>query len=212
MVKTRVGAKRAGAFTLVELLIALSILSVISAISLTSFRSVSRVVEVNRQNEEAQRTVRGFVERLDVELAGAMYVRGVKETSFVSSRRDVGGKGVSDLSFATLSPLSYLEIGARDEVMRVSYEVKANEEEDGRLVLTKRVFFRLLTTERQSEPAEFVIREDLTSFALRFYEGGKWFESWDTEKMDRAPIGVELIFSLGDRSFREYFNVFISET
>jgi hypothetical protein len=47
---------------------------------------------------------------------------------------------------------------------------------------------------------------------MRFYDGGKWFDSWDSKLMNSIPDGVELIFSIGGKTFRAYFNVFIQES
>ena len=204
-------------FTLVELLVSLSILAVISALSFGSFQSINRVVDVNRRNERAQRSVRALVDRMDAELAGAIFVRAATETIFLSARRDIDGKNVNDLAFTTLMPQEYLEIGKRDEIVKVEYMVERNGENEGLLVVKKRIYTSLLTPypEREQEPgpdsgvAEFVVRDDFTGFTMRFYKGGRWYDSWDSEQMSLAPDGVELVFSLGDKTFREYFNVFI---
>ena len=218
--KRRTPERGLPAFTLVELLVALSILAVIASLSFSSLQSINRVVDVNRQNERAQRSVRGFVDRLDGELAGAIFVRTSGETLFLSKRQEIGGKNVNSLAFTTLMPQRYLEVGDRDEIVKVEYRVERNEENGGLLVVRKRVFTRLLSPYPEREPApgpesgvaEFLVRDDFTQFTMRFYRSGKWYESWDSKQMNLVPDGVELIFSLGDKTFREYFNVFIYET
>ena len=200
------------AFTLLELLISLSILSVIGVLSYTSFVSVRRIVDVNRRNEEAIRNLRGFLDRLDVELSSAIYVRRAKQTLFISKRLEIGGKHTNNLIFTTISPQRYFEIGRREEIIRIEYEVTQNEENSDLFVVTKRIYFHLLMEESVQEPFEFTIREDFSSFIFRFQKNGKWYDSWDTEKMDLLPESVELTFTLGGKSFREYFNVYISET
>jgi type II secretion system protein J len=208
------------AFTLIELLVSLAILAVIASLSFSSFQSINRIVDVNRRNERAQLSVRGFVDRLDAELAGAIFVRTAGETLFVSKRQEIGGKNASSLAFTTIMPQRYLEVGDRDEIVKVEYRVERSEETDGLLVVRKRVITRLLSPypEREAEPgpdsgvAEFLIRDDFTEFTMRFNKGGRWYESWDSKQMNLVPDGVELIFSLGDKTFREYFNVFIYET
>jgi prepilin-type N-terminal cleavage/methylation domain-containing protein len=204
-------------FTLVELLVSLSILAVIAALSFGSFQSINRIVDVNRRNERAQRSVRTLVDRLDAELAGAIFARSEAETLFLSRRQDIDGKNVNDLTFTTLMPQAYLEIGRRDEIVKVEYTVQRNEENEGLLVVKKRIYTFLLSPypEREPEPgpetgvAEFVVRDDFTAFVMRFYKGGRWYDGWDSKQTILAPDGVELVFSLGDKTFREYFNVFI---
>jgi type II secretion system protein J len=201
--------KAYGAFTLIELLISLAILSVIALVSTTTFFSVTRIVEVNRSNEEALRNIRELVERLDVEISAAVLKRGSQHTVFNSKREDVSGIKINDLVFTTIAPQSYLELGTREEVIMIEYDVQQNQDDTDFFVVTKKLFFHPLTPERSREPFEFVVRNDFTQFTLRFYKNGQWFDSWDSDKMASLPEGVELIFSLGGNTYREYFNVFI---
>jgi prepilin-type N-terminal cleavage/methylation domain-containing protein len=83
------------AFTLIEFLIALAILSIIAAVSFTSFVSVRRTIDMGRRNNELMREIRAFVERLDVELSGALYIKGNEGTIFVSKREDLGQQKAS---------------------------------------------------------------------------------------------------------------------
>lgn len=203
--------KKYRAFTLMELLISLSILSVIAFVSTISFVSMRKIAEVNRRNEEALRNIRYFLNRLDVEISGAVLVRRAEETLFQSTRMDINGEKVNNLIFTTVTPQQYLEIGKRGEVIKVEYDVTENEEDPYRFVVTKKVYHNTLTPKEDQEPVEFIIRSDFTSFILRFYKAGKWHDSWDTKKTNHLPDGIELIFSLGETKYREFFNVYISE-
>jgi type II secretion system protein J len=213
-------ATRLTAFTLVELLASLAILAVIGSLSFGSFQSINRIVDVNSRNERAQRSVRALVDRLDEELAGAVYVRASGETLFLSERKDIDGKNANTLSFTTIMPQRFLEVGERDEIVKVEYLVERNEEREGLLVVKKRIYTRLLSPypEREQEPgpesgvAEFLIRDDFTGFTMRFYDGGRWLDDWDSRRTNQVPDGVELVFSVGETTFRAYFNVFIQES
>jgi general secretion pathway protein J len=213
-------------FTIIELLIALAIVSVIAAASVVSFSSVNRIIDLQKGNDEMLREMRRFLERLDREMAGALYVQRDKGTVFVSQRREIAGKEVSYLLFTTLLPQEYLELGTRGEIIGVEYSLEQNEKDGELLVLKKRILFNTLGYDFRKETAdtnklpssevggvaEYAVREDFTLFQFRFYSGGKWIESWDSMKMDGLPESVELVFSLGGRKYREIFNVFISET
>ena len=214
MAKDSYSMQRRGfrAFTLIELLIALTILSVIAALSYSSFVSVRRIVDIRRRSDENLRNIRSFIERLDVELSSAVYVRREDETLFQSKREEVEGIEISTLVFTTLMPYSIYDMGKREEIVRIEYELISNEDNRELLVLRKRVYPFLMSLESSQEYVEYVVSEELTAFLLRFQRDGKWYESWDTEKMDILPDSVELTFSLGDSLYREYFNVYISET
>jgi len=198
-------------FTLVELLISLAILSIIAGVSYTTFISVKKASEIHRQNDEMLRELRSFLERLDVELSGAVYIRNDKSTLFVSKREEVGSHTASDLLFTTISPRTFLEPGNRSEIIRIEYELARNTENEDYITLRKRIYQNTLQEPESVEPYEYTVRSDFTSFLLRFRSAGKWFDTWDTEKMNGLPDGIELTFTIGERKFREYFNVFISE-
>jgi type II secretion system protein J len=200
------------AFTLVELMIALAIISVIATLSVTSFVTVRKVAEANRKNEESVRAIRWFANRLDVEISGTVWERGAQQLVFESKRTEVEGKKVNNLVFTTISPQSVFEIGKREEIIRVEYEVKENEEREQFLVLTKKVNYFPLADETNSRALEILIRDDFYSFQARFYRAGKWYDQWDAQKMDSLPEKIELVFSLNNKVYRELFNVFISET
>jgi len=202
--------KRVKVFTLVEFLISLSIISVIASLSAGSFRSLSRIYDLNKEQEETLRDIRWFLDRLDMELCGTIYVRRMDQTLFVSRRKEIGSVETSDLSFTTVMPQDYLEIGRRGEVVKVEYIISMGVGEKNKLCLTKKLYFNIYSSEEK--PQEYMIGEDFSSFMMRFLSQGKWYEKWDTDEMDRLPDGVELIFTVGEKRFKTYFNLFISET
>lgn len=199
------------AFTLIEFLIALAILSIIAAVSFTSFVSVRRTIDMGRRNNKLMREVRAFVERLDVELSGSLYIKGDSGTIFVSKREDLGQQRASSIIFTTIMPQTPLELGKRGEVVRVEYEVSPSEAGDQYIALRKRIYLYSLPPREFDEPVEFIVGEEFTSFLFRFKSDGRWFESWDTQSQDELPESIELVFSLGGRKYREFFNVHISE-
>ncbi len=199
------------AFTLIEFLIALAILSIIAAVSFTSFVSVRRTIDMGRRNNELMREIRAFVGRLDVELSGSLYIKGDSGTIFVSKREDLGQQRASSIIFTTIMPQTPLELGKRGEVVRVEYEVSPSEAGDQYIALRKRIYLYSLPPREFDEPVEFIIGEEFTSFLFRFKSDGRWFESWDTQSQDELPESIELVFSLGGRKYREFFNVHISE-
>jgi type II secretion system protein J len=202
---------RAGGFTLIEFLIAVSILSIIVAVSYTSFVSVRKTMTVGRRSLEVVRELRSFLERLDVEMSGALYVQGDEGTLFRSKRSEFGRQKASSLIFTTIMPQSFLETGKRGDVIRVEYEVSQNPNDEDLLILTKKLYMLSQPPREFDEPIEFIVGEEFSSFLFRFKRGAQWFETWDTETRNELPDSVELVFSLGGRRYRETFNVYISE-
>jgi type II secretion system protein J len=198
-------------FTLIEFLIALAILSIIAAVSFTSFVSVRRTVATGRRNNELMRELRTFVERLDVELSSAVYMKGDEGTVFVSKREDLGTQYASSIRFTTIMPQTPFELGTRGEVLQISYEVTSSEAGDPYISLKKRIYLYSLPPGDFDEPVEYVIGDEFTSFLMRFKSENQWFDTWDTEKRNELPEIIELVFSLGGRKYREIFNVYIAE-
>jgi general secretion pathway protein J len=198
-------------FTLIEFLIALAILSIIAAVSYTSFVSVRKTIDVGRRNNELMREMRAFLERLDVELSGALYVKGDSGTLFLSKREDLGQQSASSLVFTTIMPQSPFELGKRGEVVRIEYVVAQSEAAEDLIVLKKRIYLYSLPPREFDEPLEFIIGEEFTSFLLRFKSTERWVDTWDTQTRNELPQSVELVFSLGGGKYRELFNIYIAE-
>lgn len=200
-----------GAFTLIELLMAMSILTIISAVSYTSFVTVRRTSEASRKNEEMVREIRNFLEKLDNELASALYVINDKGTLFFSNRFEIDGEKVNNLIFTAIEPQQIFEVGKRGEVVQIEYDVTRTEGDDEHLTVTKRLYYYTLPPREFDRPFEFTVGDDFDSFILRFKDDGGWVDRWDTGKLKRLPEGIELIFKRGGKTYREFFNVFISE-
>jgi type II secretion system protein J len=207
-VKAHVGLK---GFTLIEFLIALAILSVIAAVSFTSFVSVRRTVDIGRRNNERMREIRTFLERLDAELSGVIFIKNDEGTPFTTEQGELGSLETSSLSFAAIVPQSLFEVGRRGEVMRIEYSVSPNEFNKELLVVRKKIHFLSLPPGSNDEPVEFIIGEEFTNFLFRFKSEGRWLEAWNSDTRQGLPESIELVFSLGGRTYREVFNVYISE-
>jgi type II secretion system protein J len=199
---------RLSAFTLIELLTALAILTVISGLGVISFSSIRRSSEAGARAEERSREVRSFLNRLDVELSGAVQRRDEESTFFSSSREPVGAAETSTLSFATISPQVPYELIERGEVIRVEYLVRQHE--SGDLVLVKRLWLNIHAV-GSPDPVEFPVIDEVDSFLLRFSKGNTWHDDWNPESMGGLPESVELTFEAGGRSYRERFNLYMAE-
>jgi type II secretion system protein J len=202
---------RLGGFTLIELLMAISILSIIAAVSYTSFVTVRRASDATRRNEEMVREIRNFLEKLDAELASALYVVNDKGTLFFSNRFEIDGEDVNNLIFTAIEPQEIFEVGKRGEVVQIEYDVTRSEGNTEHLTVTKKLYYYTLPPRDFDKPVEYMVGDDFDSFILRFKDEGGWVDNWDTEKLKRLPEGIELVFKRGGKTYREFFNVFISE-
>ncbi|MFW6139079.1 MAG: type II secretion system protein GspJ [Spirochaetota bacterium] len=197
------------AFTLIELLVSLSILSVIAGISSWVLVSVRKAGERNQRNEQMWKDIRGFLEQLDSELSSAVYIRDYSDSQFLAQLKEWTGQEATSLSFTTVLPQKFLELGKRGEIVRVEYRVERSQEDLQVMAVKKYVYYQLFSD--NPEPVSYTIGDQFTSFRMRFNRNGRWYETWDARQMNMLPDGVELVFSIGDNTFKQFFNIYMDE-
>lgn len=181
-------------FTLLELLVALSLLVIIAAAVYGSYFSVIRGRDGATASMEALREITGTLELLRRETASALYKPDDNKLSFVVEDRDQFGKPASNLSFTTIGIVKSGAAPSSDQ-REVRYRTK---EKEGNLLLArseKELFFSF-------EPQLYPQMEQLEGFLVECYDGGKWVRSWDTALVRRLPEAVRFTISVkdGDRT------------
>ena len=202
------------AFTLVELLIALSILSIIAYLTASSFVSIRKATEWNSKNRDLRRGIMSVISNFDNELSSVIHISSNKRTLFKSKRRDLVDIKLNDLKFCYIDPVSYYELIKRDELVEVEYKIEQNENKEGKYQLRKKIWYLSTNPEKPEDrnpDADYILLDELDFFMMRFYLKGKWYDDWDTEKMNELPDMIELDFSTNGKEYREFFNVYISE-
>ena len=195
------------AFTLVELLISVSILSVIaylSAFTLTNFRKVSGIVDISG---ERRIEMFSFVSGLEREFSSAILILSNKRTRFVIKNDDDS----SYIRFCYIDPVSVYETIKRDEVLEVEYRFK--KESDNNSSLVKSIWYLSKNPDNWSEGEpdfKYVVEKNLDYFKVTAYRLGKQYKQWDSIKQRDIPDFIEIEFSIGGKVYREGFNVFIS--
>jgi len=206
--------KEVKSFTLIELLIALSVLSIIAYLSASSFISIRKMTEWNKKNTEIKKGIYSFIDSLDNELSSIIFISSNKRTRLRSRRvEDIGVKN-NDLRFCYIEPISYYELNKRDEVVEVEYKVEYEEDSENKYRIDKKLWYLARNPDKweDREPdIKYTILENIDFFMLRFYLKGKWYNNWDTEKMHKLPDMIEVSFSVSGKEYKECFNVNISE-
>ncbi len=169
-------------FTLIEVLLAMSITAVILGTLYSSFFITQRAVQASQETLVALHEARAALDvmRREVEAAFTMDGTGGKEM-FIVKDRDFYGAQASGMSFVTHASVLH-------GPARVSYKVV---DIDGRLTLIK-----TLTTIGRSEDdapeAEMV--EEIASFSVEASEqGSEWVRTWNRQKMPpKVRISLEV--------------------
>ncbi len=179
-----------GGFTLIEVLLALSITAVILGALYSSFFVSQRAVQASEETLVTLHEARAALDvmRREVEAAFTMDGTGGKEM-FIVKDRDFYGAQASGMSFVTHASVLH-------GPARVSYRV---EDIDGRLTLIK-----TLTTIGQSEDdapeAEMV--EEIASFSVEaLKQGSEWVRTWNRKTLP-PEVRISLEVPLAGRTVK----------
>ncbi|WP_057832764.1 type II secretion system minor pseudopilin GspJ [Colwellia sp. TT2012] len=187
MDKVFFSAKQQG-FTLLEVLIAISIFSVVSLASFTIFDTVLRGDENSKIRTERQNELqRAFllIERDFTQIAKrSMRVNGEAPTNIFLQTAD-------DSFLADDQAIAFVRNGwtnpglllPRSDMQSVAYRL-----EDGTL---QRLHYNFVDAVVGQEPRIRPLITLVTSLAFEFYDGSKWQEKWSGQKLPQA-IAIEI--------------------
>lgn len=202
--------RRARGFTLVEVLVAISIFALLSAVA---YGGLAQVLN-SRDRVEAERafwrgtvTLFRFFEE-DLSQVRARAIRnsdGGELAAFVGRPVDSRALGEPSLEF-TRGGLPVIGSSTRGDLQRVAYRLH-----EGKLY---RFTWPSLDRAPQAKPNETVLAVDVEEFATRFYDSNKklWSEEWPALGNANAPaglpVGVEVRLRFKDRGeFTRLFSV-----
>ena len=175
-------------FTLLEVLIALALLALVAGTLYATYFSINAGREQADASMERSRELSTTLDQLRRELSAAYYNQTNKRLRFVVEDRDSFGKPASILAFTALAPPR--EDQPVSDQIAVRYEPL---ERDKHLVLARQSRDIYLT----GEPPRYPQMDELESFLVECYNGGKWVRSWDTAinmglpSRVRVTIGVK---------------------
>lgn len=165
---------RRSGFTLLEVLIAVSMLAAAGALVLASFRTVMYSLDSAREDAEISRTAESIMWFASTELNNAVIADGLYF-------RGAGEDGSDEIFF--YSTAAYPRFEDKD-LFSVSYRKESGE-------LWKGV-----------DGEYFRAADGLESFSIRYYDGEEWLGEWDSETGGRLPSAAELLIEIGGRRFR----------
>ena len=174
------GGRVGDGFTLIEILISISILSIVlAAIYSTFFLSHKAVAGMDETILKIQETRRA-IDILKCEL-DSVYYSNDENTFLKIEDRDIYGKQATQISFTTFSIL-------KPGLSRISYFI---EKKYKKLNLLKRV-----ESPYSNEITEGVeIIEDIKSFTIEAKYGDRWLKLWDTEINRSIPDELRISIS-----------------
>lgn len=183
-------AERAAGFTVMEVLIAITLGSVILASVYGAYHMVLKTTANYSRNSDVYQTARIVIDTMAKEISGAYQpLFAEKGTMFLGEDEWYGGRENDVLRMVTTTLLQYGEEEAGYDSYEISYFLGAGEE-DGLLLMKMRPYFNL--EEPFEEGEEIVLAENIRALDFKYYNGLEWVDSWQWEEPEEAEAGEEL--------------------
>jgi len=177
-------------FTLIEVLVTLTLLTIVLGAVYSSFFSVQRATERFDTVSLKYHEVRTTLDIMRREIEGSLLKNPGEEdetkpkAAFIIKDRDIFGKNTSSLDF-----MSFSFKGSR--LNAVSYYVKAKEK-----------ILNLHKTEKpsvlESEGYSMEVIEEIEGFTVETRFNNKWVKTWDTANTDQLPEMVKISIEFND--------------
>lgn len=177
-------------FTLLELLIALSLLAVLAAALYGTFFSLSKGRDAAAVAMEKRREIASTLDLLRRELRGALYHKGDTRFRFVVEDRDSFGRPASNLDFTAFT-VPREDRGPFSDQAEIRYR---SLEQKGKLLLARdeKDLYAL------SDPVPYPQVSEMEGFLVECFNGDKWVKSWDTALNGVLPKAVRITLTIKD--------------
>ena len=196
--------KNTRGFTLLELLVAISIFAIISAMA---YGGLARVLQDRDRLEvehEFWRALSLTFARLEEDLSQARSrtvrdIMGFSQPALRGQPTDTRAMGSPSLEFTRGGVLTF-DAGARSDMQRVGYRLV-----DGTL---QRLLWPVLDQAPQTKPLELPLLNHVEEFHVRFYSSsGAWLDLWPPQGSNDPLRGVEIKLTLTGRG--EFTRLFL---
>jgi prepilin-type N-terminal cleavage/methylation domain-containing protein len=196
---------RRGGFTLLEILLALSVLSVLLLLLLSAFTGAARVRETLSSRSRGFREIRLVLDRVGTDLMGA-FATSTREESALSLREDqLSGMPAATLTFTAFQ----LPDGDRGhppaEIVKIRYFPRIGA--DGVTLELHREQSDLPFIENKIPSRESAVAEGLRGFRIELYDGATWVKEWPSgggsKKTLPKKAAVTLVDARGETYRRE---------
>ncbi|MCZ7583496.1 MAG: prepilin-type N-terminal cleavage/methylation domain-containing protein [Deltaproteobacteria bacterium] len=173
---------RAG-FTLLEVLVAVSVIAMILSIVYSTFARTVESKEYVELGNDAYHRARWAMDKITMDLASA-FVNPGRETNtlFLALSHDVNGMPMDELHFTSFAHVQLNPNAAESDQAEISYKVAYVSE------LEKFQLWRredaIIDAEPMTGGEELVLVDDLIAFNVRLYDGTAWTDQWDSRPYD----------------------------
>jgi general secretion pathway protein J len=186
-------------FTLIEMMLAITILSIVLVMIAGSFNAVIHSKVHGEARLEVDREGRAILWELANEIRGAVQTPSPPSNVLLiglGQMRD--GVPVDGITLSTLTAGHRRAITGLDAEQMVSYTVKLNKNWRKRYVLTRTQRSALLTSSTVTTPP-IELADNVILLHFKYFDGNSWLESWDSTAVPpptQLPIAVSIDLAL----------------
>ena len=189
--------RQPGAFTLLELLVALAMTAVLAGSLYATLHVAFRAQRTAQAAVDEVRKVELAVELIRADLESAVVPRGILAGAFTGEDSvDQRGLPTDVLTLHAAVSGAHAAEG-RGDIRMVEFACGSGGDRRG-MNLLRRVTWNLLST-RTLEAEEEVLCRDVRSFDVKYFDGVDWLDYWDSGLQDNTlPLAVQVSLELID--------------
>jgi general secretion pathway protein J len=177
--------ERKAGFTLLEVLLAITVLGVVIAMLSISLSGTLKVVETTQQQEEIYQQAQTALRRITEDLTAAVQL---KERAFIGTNNEMEGERADTLVFASLAHLVFNPEKQKSGMAVIGYQLKADADDARKLKLLRSDTPILPGVEYSDEDIQepaFLLADNLRSVRFKYFDGkGLESENWSDVQSD----------------------------
>lgn len=181
-------------FTLIEMMLAIGVLALILAMLASSFSAVAHSKVHAEGRLMVDREGRALLWQMTREVTNAVQTPYAPSNVALIGNGHMGnGKAVDTITLSTFSGGHRRAITGMTPESIVTYNLTPNPQQPGWYLLQRSQQSGLLTSSASSQVT--VLANNVLSLHIRYFDGQKWAESWDTASLPRGrqlPVAVAI--------------------
>jgi type II secretion system protein J len=181
-------------FTLIEMMLAIGVLALILAMIASSFSAVSHSKVHAEGRLMVDREGRALLWQMTREITNAVQTPYASSNVALIGTGHMGnGKAIDTIMLSTFSGGHRRAITGMTPESFVTYNLTPNPQQPGWYVLNRSQQSGLMTSSASTQST--VLANNVLSMHIRYFDGGKWGESWDTASLPRGrqlPVAVAI--------------------
>jgi prepilin-type N-terminal cleavage/methylation domain-containing protein len=200
--RTRIQPRAAAGFTLLELMLAISILALVLVMIAGSFNAVIHSKVHGEARLEVDREGRAILAELADEIRGAVQTPAPPSNVLLIGKGQMrDGVPIDAITFATLTAGHRRAITGFDTEQMVAYSVTLNPRNRKQYILTRSQRSALLLSSTTPSPPPIELADNVVLLHFKYFDlnAGSWVESWDSTALPppgQLPEAVSIDLAL----------------